>query len=78
MLENPARVLRTQEHVIGPLPASRYVPISSGRRAGIIVLKDTTPDEAEDLLLATASAAIDAGNPDEEEPEPPAPFEFLG
>ena len=78
VLENPARVLRAQERVIGPLPGSRYVPISAGRRAGIIVLKDTTPDEEEVLLVSTALAAASGENPDEEEPAPPAPFEFLG
>ena len=77
VLENPARVLRTQERVIGPLPGSRYVPIAANRKAGIIVLRDATPDEAEDLLIVTAMHAA-ADNPDEEEPEPPAPFEFLG
>ena len=71
-----ARVLRAQERVIGSLPGSRYVPISSGRKAGIVVLKDTTPDEAEDLLQAAALPVPGGGNPDEEEPEPPAPFEF--
>merc|ERR1740138_1617377 len=57
VLENPCRVLRSQERVIGALAGSRYVPISTGRKAGIIVLKDTTPGEAEDLLVATAIAA---------------------
>ena len=76
VLENPARVLRAQEKHIAPLHGSRYVPISAGRRAGIVVLKDTTPDEAEDLLLAAALPVPGGGNPDEEEPEPPAPFEF--
>ncbi|KAL3926891.1 MAG: hypothetical protein SGPRY_003087 [Prymnesium sp.] len=75
ILENPARVLRTQEKYISLLPNSRYVPVAAGRRAGIIVLKDTTPDEAEDLLQITALAP-DGANADEEEPLPPAPFEF--
>ena len=77
ILENPARVVRTQERVIGSLSDSRYVPISAGRRAGIVVLRDTTPDEAEDLLLAAALPVPGGGDPDEEEPEPPAPFEFV-
>jgi len=76
ILENPARVLRMQERVIASLPDSRYIPISTGRRAGIIVLKDTTPDQAEDLLLSNIPMPGGA-NPDEEEPDPPAPFEFV-
>jgi len=78
VLENPARVVRTQERLITALPGSRYVPISSGRKAGIIVLRDTTPDEEEDLLEATTLQAVGGPAADEEEPEPPAPFEFLG
>jgi len=77
ILENPARVLRAQERVIGPLPGSRYVPISATRRVGIVLLKDTTPDEAEELLEATALSTPADGNADEEEPQPPAPFEFV-
>ena len=77
VLDNPARVLRTQEKHISLLPTSRYVPVAPGRRAGIIVLKDTTPDEEEDLLQVTAFVPP-GGNPDEEEPSPPAPFEFTG
>ena len=78
VLENPARVLRAQERVVAPLPGSRYVPISDNRRSGIIVLKDTTPDDEEELLRATALHAPSGTDPDLEEPEPPAPFEFTG
>ena len=78
VLENPARVLRAQERLITALPGSRYVPISAGRKAGIVLLKDTTPTEAEDLLTATTQQPAGGGAADEEEPEPPAPFEFLG
>jgi len=78
VLENPARVLRAQEKLITALPGSRYVPISQGRKAGIVLLKDTTPDEAEDLLEATTQQAPGGPAADEEEPAPPAPFEFLG
>ena len=77
VLDNPARVLRAQERHMSLLPGARYVPVAAGRRAGIIVLKDTAPDEEEDLLQATAQAPPGA-NADEEEPSPPAPFEFTG
>jgi 26S proteasome regulatory subunit N2 len=78
ILENPTRVLRTQERVVVGLPGARYVPISAARRVGIVLLKDTTPDEAEVLLEATApTAPVEGENEDEEEPQPPAPFEFV-
>jgi len=78
ILENPARVLRAQERLIGPLTGSRYVPVTTTRRVSIVLLKDTTPDEAEELLESSALAApADGEDPDEEEPQPPAPFEFV-
>ena len=42
----------------------------------IVVRKDTTPNEAEDLLSAAALPMPGGGDPDMEEPDPPAPFEF--
>jgi len=77
ILENPARVLPTQERAISLLADARYVPVTPGRVSGIIVLRDQRPDDAEDLLIATASAGPAGANDDEEEPGPPAPFEFV-
>jgi len=77
ILENPARVLPTQERSISLLPDARYVPVTPGRVSGIIVLRDQRPDDAEELLIATASAGPAGANDDEEEPGPPAPFEFV-
>ena len=77
ILENPARVLPTQERAISLLPDARYVPVTPGRVSGIIVLRDQRPDDAEELLIATASAGPAGANDDEEEPGPPAPFEFV-
>jgi 26S proteasome regulatory subunit N2 len=75
VLENPSRVLRTQERHCGLLPGSRYEPIAKGRTSGVIMLKDMSPDTAEELLplpaaLAAAAVVVD----DEEEPAPPEPF----
>ena len=47
ILENPARVLPTQERAISLLPDARYVPVTPGRVSGIIVLRDQRPDDAE-------------------------------
>ena len=77
VLENPARVLRAQERVVSLLPDSRYVPVAPGRHSGIIVLKDQMLDEPEELLPESAAPAP-SGASDEEEPSPPAPFEFTG
>jgi len=76
ILENPARVLRTQERVISLLPNSRYTPVAKGRVSGIIMLTDQTPDAEQELLPASSLIATGESAPDEEEPSPPAPFEF--
>ena len=76
ILENPARVLRAQEKHVQQIPGARYVPVTPGRVSGIIVLKDLTPDEEEELLVATASAPPAGADADTEEPGPFTPFEF--
>merc|ERR1712087_181614 len=78
VLENPSRVLRNQERFVTLLPASRYVPIARGRTSGIIMLKDLQPDETEELLPESVLAVPSGTAADEEEPNPPAPFEFHG
>jgi len=75
VLENPARVLRAQERAVSLLPDSRYVPVAPGRQSGIIMLKDMQHDEPEELLPESAAPAPGQAA-DEEEPSPPAPFEF--
>lgn len=42
-LDNPARVVPAQEKLVKFPEGSRYVPIRSGRTAGILLLKDSTP-----------------------------------
>ncbi|KAI9895871.1 hypothetical protein PsorP6_019496 [Peronosclerospora sorghi] len=71
----PARVtLAQKESVISLDKSQRYVSVMhpAQRLAGVIMLRDTTPDEAEDVeaVKAPASAGV------EEEAEPPEPFEW--
>lgn len=42
-LDNPARVVPAQEKLVKFPEGSRYMPIRSGRTAGILLLKDSTP-----------------------------------
>lgn len=74
VLENPSRVLRTQERHCALLPLSRYEPIAKGRTSGVIMLKDMSPEAAEELLPLPAALAAAAEVVDEEEPAPPEPF----
>ncbi|KAI9983838.1 hypothetical protein PInf_007915 [Phytophthora infestans] len=70
----PARVTLAQESVISLDTAQRYVPVMhpAQRLAGVIMLRDTTPDETEDVEAIKAPAAAGAEN----EAEPPEPFEW--
>jgi len=72
LLSNPARVTKPQLSCISFDVDPRYVPVTTGVH-GIVLLKDTTPAEKENLI-----EALPAGATDEPEAEPPAPFEFLG
>ena len=53
---------------------SRYSPLKEVSGGGIVMLRDATPSEKEEIIEPIA-----AGGPkmeDEEEPEPPEPFEW--
>jgi len=50
--------------------------IAAGRAAGVVMLKDLSPDATEELLPLPAALAAAAQAADEEEPKPPAPFEL--
>lgn len=89
-LHNPARVLPQQEALLTLLPNSRYVPIikprpapASGQSAklqrlsGFVMVQDTKPSEAEELLEPAQMGGSNVPA-DMEEPAPPAPFDFGG
>lgn len=77
-LQNPLRVVREQLPFIRFSTNSRYVPVYSGEgagkahRAGIVVLKDNTPDEPEDVLKVAVPPTGDEAN----EAKAPEPFEW--
>ncbi|KAF4317223.1 hypothetical protein BBO99_00008231 [Phytophthora kernoviae] len=70
----PARVTLAQESVISLDTSQRYVPVMypTQRLASVIMLRDTTPDKAEDVEAVKAPAAAGAEN----EADPPQPFEW--
>jgi len=76
ILNNPCRVLKAQmQHISFPKEidgqAARYTPLLESRRAGFLLLRDSRPEEPEDLFLED-----DKGQEDEKEPDPPEPFEW--
>lgn len=90
ILINPARVVPAQEKFIKFLEDSRYVPVKSAP-SGFVLLRDLRPNEPEVLSLtdAPSSTQSPAGGASttgqqgsasamavDEEPQPPAPFEY--
>ena len=76
MLTNPARILRQQLKVVSMCEQSRYQPMKNPQIGGIVLLKDTQPNEPEDLIEPVI--AHFSRTEEEKEPEPPEPFEYLG
>lgn len=78
MLANPARVVPAQLPVITIESTGRYHAVKQGPivGCGVIILTDSTPDVAENLIVIQAAAESGTGAADGPEPEPPAPFEF--
>ncbi|RLN98884.1 hypothetical protein BBJ28_00019604 [Nothophytophthora sp. Chile5] len=70
----PARVTLAQETVLSLDTTQRYVPVMhpAQRLTGVIMLRDTTPGEVEDVEVVKAPAAAGAEN----EADPPEPFEW--
>ncbi|GLE00103.1 hypothetical protein PINS_up008830 [Pythium insidiosum] len=73
-LKSPARVTLAQEQHMAFDPKQRYIPVMypNQRASGVVVLRDTTPEEAEDVEAVKAPAAAGA----ELEADPPEPFEW--
>lgn len=76
LLSNPARALRQQLRVITMPDESRYQPMKDIQIGGIIMMNDTKPTEPEDLIEPVTAHCSKIE--EENEPEPPEPFEYLG
>uniref|UniRef100_A0A8I6X6I2 26S proteasome non-ATPase regulatory subunit 1 homolog n=2 Tax=Hordeum vulgare subsp. vulgare TaxID=112509 RepID=A0A8I6X6I2_HORVV len=57
ILANPARVVPLQEKFIKFIEGSRYVPVRPAPCGGFILLRDTQPSEAEELVVLTDAPA---------------------
>lgn len=74
LLSNPPRVMKAQLKVVSIGDETRYQPVKDLNIGGIIMMKDSTPGEKEDIVetIAASGPKVD----DEDEPEPPEPFEY--
>ncbi|KAJ2609706.1 proteasome regulatory particle base subunit [Coemansia sp. RSA 1365] len=77
-VSNITRLLPFQEkHMKWPVGA-RYVPVKQGRISGVLVVKDTAPEEPEDLIESTLpdDPIEDEDDSDDAAIQPPEPFEY--
>ena len=74
-LNNPARVMKQQLKVMRMPESSRYQPVKDLTIGGIILLRDTKPDDNVELVQPVP--AMGPKTDDESEPEPPEPFEYV-
>jgi len=77
ILKNPARVTIPQRQYIVFDQDERYRPVRTGpiKGSGVILLTDATPEE-EQVIVETSVPGIEGDEPEEDEPEPPLPFEY--
>uniref|UniRef100_A0AAZ1X944 26S proteasome non-ATPase regulatory subunit 1 n=1 Tax=Oreochromis aureus TaxID=47969 RepID=A0AAZ1X944_OREAU len=75
LLENPARVMPAQLKVLTMPETCRYQPFKPLHTGGIIIMKDTSEEEEE--LVEPVSAHGPKIEEEEQEPEPPEPFEYI-
>ncbi|KAL7753562.1 proteasome regulatory particle base subunit [Sorochytrium milnesiophthora] len=62
ILQNLNRVVPAQARYIKLRENSRYVPVKKGNLSGIVILRDTKPDEAEELIALSEPSPPQAGN----------------
>ncbi|CAD7700777.1 unnamed protein product, partial [Ostreobium quekettii] len=89
MLDNPARVVPSQEKLVRFPDDCRWQSLKPGALAGIVVLRDLRPGEPVELHGggsegvsdgkggAQGSALVESQDKEEEEPLPPEPFEYV-
>ncbi|CAB3384347.1 Hypothetical predicted protein [Cloeon dipterum] len=75
ILQNPARVMRQQLKVLQISEGSSYTPMKDLSIGGIIMVRQSQPGSPEELVepVAAFGPKIEEDN----EPEPPEPFEYI-
>jgi len=76
MIDNPARVMPAQLKKLAQTSGCRYSTLKSVDIGGIIVMRDLKENEPEDLIEPLPASATVTGGDEEDEPEPPEPFEY--
>ncbi|KAJ2646999.1 proteasome regulatory particle base subunit [Coemansia sp. RSA 1250] len=79
MVDNGTRLLPFQERFMKWPSGARYVPVKQSRISGVLVVRDTTPGEPEDLIesvLPDDPVEDEQGSAEDGTLQPPEPFEY--
>jgi 26S proteasome regulatory subunit N2 len=76
VLKNPARVTWAQQSVVSASADQRYTPVKK-QLAGIVMLRDSRPNEEENFVEPTPPK-IGVPGVSDDEPAPPEEFDFSG
>lgn len=76
MIDNPARVIPPQLKRLSLPSTSRYQPLKPVNVGGIILMKDSLENEPEELIEPLPASTTPGTEAEEDEPEPPEPFEY--
>ena len=73
---NPIRITRQQKPTVLFVNKQRYHPVyeNDNHKSGIVVLRDNSPDESEDVVKVSVPPI--GGDDDGDEPPPPEPFDW--
>lgn len=75
ILNNPARVMKQQLRVVKMPDSARYMPVKDVSIGGIILMRDSKPDDNQELVQPVQ--AMGPKTEEENEPEAPEPFEYV-
>ncbi|CAJ0948679.1 unnamed protein product, partial [Mesorhabditis belari] len=76
-ISNPGRVVKLQLKTLANMENARYLPLKPLNMGGIIMLRDTRPEEKEELVATVAAGGIPASvDAVVSELQPPAAFEI--
>lgn len=78
-MPNPSRVVRAQLKTLALPENSPYQPLKALANGGIILLRNSRPDEKEEIveLSAAGGATAEGSSGTNTEPQGHAPFEFV-
>ncbi|CAJ0574039.1 unnamed protein product, partial [Mesorhabditis spiculigera] len=76
MIQNPGRVVKQQLKTLATAEGARYNPLKPFSMGGIILLRDSRPDDKEEIVATVAAGGIPSSTGSSSAPEVPMPASF--